>query len=533
MESANRSENERRVSQDESLGKPGRTPSWLWRLRFRDKLALWFSIVILISTCLALWFSYVVTVRILIEKFGQNLKTIAASGAQSIDGDAFKTLHDPKQMQSPAYHRIREKLIHLRSAAQSCKVSLRFLYTMAPGDKPGIWRYVVDSQDETLANGEPNKDFSALGDTEDFSKGDIIVDAYRTGIPTADRDVKYYPGWEDLLSAAAPIRDSSNRVVGIVGVDAPAIAIRTLRNNLRTIALLCLGLGLGVAVVGSALVAWQITRPIGALVTATRAVAQGNLLYHVHIASGDELGQLGTAFNQMTAGLRQRELYKRQFERYVSRQIAEKILSDPERAFWQGERRRATILFSDIRGFTSMSEHMPPEEVVRRLNEYLSVMIEIVFEYNGTLDKFIGDSVMAVFGAPVSLGNDEERAVRAGLAMQEAMKTLNQRWKEAGVPDFRIGIAINTGDVVVGNIGSDQRLEYAAIGDPVNLASRLESLNKKYGTSILISETTYEAVASLIEARQIDTVAVRGRQQPVAIYEVLGLQEAASPPLNE
>ena len=231
----------------------------------------------------------------------------------------------------------------------------------------------------------------------------------------------------------------------------------------------------------------------------------------------------------MTAGLRQRDRYKRQFERYVSRQIADAILSNPDRDFWQGERRKTTILFADIRGFTAMSEKLEPEEVVHRLNEYLSVMVDIVFAYDGTLDKFIGDAIMAVFGAPINMGNDEERAIRAAVAMQAAAKRLEAQWSERGQVGFKIGIGVNTGDVVVGNIGSDIRLEYAAIGDTVNLASRLEGLNKDYGTGILVTEHTYRCVEHLVDVRWIDKVAVRGRTEPIDIYEVLGLSSEAEP----
>ena len=176
-----------------------------------------------------------------------------------------------------------------------------------------------------------------------------------------------------------------------------------------------------------------------------------------------------------------------------------------------------------------MSEQLAPEEVVRRLNEYLAVMVDIVFAYDGTLDKFIGDAIMAVFGAPVSMGNDEERAVRAALEMQEAVRRLEMEWSERGMVGFKIGIGINTGEVVVGNIGSDQRIEYAAIGDHVNLASRLEGLNKDYGTGILISEQTYRHVEHLVDARLVDRVAVRGREEKVSIYEVLQLKEGVGP----
>jgi class 3 adenylate cyclase len=527
MDSGNGPGREKRSGAEEDSGRVSRGMRRRLRLSFRVKLALWFSAVMLMSTCLAVGLTYRVVVQIELLQFGKNLTTIAASAAQDIDGDVFKTLHDPEQMKSPAYRKIREKLVRLKAAAEKNEIPLHYLYTMTPTGKPGEWRYVADAQDETLPNGQDNPEFSALGNTETYPQDDCMAVSYRTGAPVADADVKDNPGWGQLLSAAAPIRDHAGKLVGVVGVDAPATAVQTLKVQLRKIALICLLVGLLAAIGGSALVAWQVTRPIRTLVTATQAVAAGDLKYHVNISSRDELGQLGDAFNRMVTGLRQRELYKQQFERYVSRQIAEKILADPEKDFWQGERRRATILFSDIRGFTAMSEHMAPEEVILRLNEYLSVMIDIVFEYNGTLDKFIGDAVMAVFGTPVGLENDEERAVRAAVAMQDAMEVLRRRWAEEGVPDFKIGIGINTGDVVVGNIGSEQRKEYAAIGDPVNLASRLEALNKDYGTSILISETTYEAVAPLIEARPVDRVAVRGRKQPVAIYEVLGMLKAA------
>jgi adenylate cyclase len=171
-----------------------------------------------------------------------------------------------------------------------------------------------------------------------------------------------------------------------------------------------------------------------------------------------------------------------------------------------------------------MSEKVPPEVIIARLNEYLALMIDIVFKHEGTLDKFIGDAVMALFGAPLSLGNDEERAVRAAVDMQKAAADLSWRWSKQGLPEFKIGIGIHTGEIVVGNIGSEKRMEYSAIGDAVNLASRLESLNKEYKTSTLISEETYNAVKKIAETRFVDNVNVRGRAEPVTIYEVTGMR---------
>jgi adenylate cyclase len=499
------------------------------RLRFRDKLALWFGGVVLISSLLAIWLSYRANRRYLIDQFGKSLIVIANEGAAHIDPGVFVSLRTTDQMNTDRYRAVRQQLLTARHAADKSGVLLRFLYTMAPTDKPGTWRYVVDSQDETLAGGKKNPDFSALGDTEAFPSSDVIIQCYKTGKPKADPELRAYPMWGRVLSVAVPIMDRNGKIVGIVGADAPVKAVTDLENELKLTAFVCLAIGLIVVLAGSELVAFQVTRPIGALVEATQKVAEGDLTHKVRIKGHDELAQLGSAFNEMTEGLRLRDLYKYQFGRYVSRQIADAILAHPERDFWQGERRKATILFSDIRGFTAMSEKLAPEEVVQRLNEYLTVMVDIVFAYDGTLDKFIGDAIMAVFGAPVNMGNDEERAVHAAIAMQEAVVRLEKQWSERGQVGFRIGIGINTGDVVVGNIGSDQRLEYAAIGDHVNLASRLEALNKEYGTGILITGQTYHYVEHIVEVRWIDKVAVRGREEAVDIYELLRLKEGVAP----
>jgi adenylate cyclase len=249
----------------------------------------------------------------------------------------------------------------------------------------------------------------------------------------------------------------------------------------------------------------------------------------VTIPNRDELGDLAQAFNAMTAGLRERGLYKQQLERYVSPQVAQKILSKPEKIFW-AERKKVTVLFCDIRGFTSLAERLGAEQVVRRLNEFFYEMIDILFQYEGTLDKFIGDAIMALFGAPLSSGHDEEQAVSAAVAMQERTDRLNRDWVRQGFEGFRIGIAICTGEVVVGNIGSERRMEYSAIGDAVNMAWRLEELNKRYNTRILLSESTYQAVSDKVEVRPLGSEILRGRKEPVHIYELAGLKTSLITP---
>ena len=181
-----------------------------------------------------------------------------------------------------------------------------------------------------------------------------------------------------------------------------------------------------------------------------------------------------------------------------------------------------TILLSDLRGFTALAEHRDPQQVVAVLNEYFTAMAAIIWECRGTIDKFIGDAILAVFGAPVAQPDHALRAVRAALRMQEALGELNRGWSERGSPVLAMGIALHTGTVVAGNVGSPQRMEYTVIGDPVNLTARIEELNKTYGTRVLLSETTYDLVGDHFAAELVSAAPVRGRSDPVRVYKLVG-----------
>lgn len=211
---------------------------------------------------------------------------------------------------------------------------------------------------------------------------------------------------------------------------------------------------------------------------------------------------------------------KKRLSRYFSPAVVEDIISKKEDVNLGSARRRVTILFSDIRGFTSISEKMSPEDVVGFLREYLTVMTDAVFQHGGTVDKYIGDAVMALYNVPFDQPDHAAQAVRTALAFQERVKLLSEKFKAKHGLELRCGVGVHTGDAVVGTIGAEQRLEYTAIGDTINLGSRLESITKEYHVSIIISESTYEEVKGQFLTRYLGEVKVKGKEIPVKIYAV-------------
>jgi adenylate cyclase len=216
--------------------------------------------------------------------------------------------------------------------------------------------------------------------------------------------------------------------------------------------------------------------------------------------------------------LARRAVERNVLERFLSAAVVEKIQADPHSVRLGGENQMATILFTDIRGFTRISEKMEPEQVVELLNEYFSEMTELVFEFGGTLDKYMGDGLMALFGTPLARPDDAERAIKAGIEMQRGLIRLNKEWENRGRTTLEVGIGINTGPVTAGNIGSTRRMDYTVIGDAVNLASRLCA--QADGGQIIISDSTGGHVNGRFQLRKLEPMLVKGKEKPVEVYEV-------------
>jgi adenylate cyclase len=263
-----------------------------------------------------------------------------------------------------------------------------------------------------------------------------------------------------------------------------------------------------------------ITNPIIRLVSATKRIKEGQFRVDIKPSSKDEIGDLTSSFIEMGKGLEEREKIKTAFGKFVNPALAEAVLRDEVKL--GGERKSVAVLFSDIRSFTELSERMQPEEVVGMLNAYMSRMVDCIDKAGGVVDKFIGDAIMAIWGAPISTDNDTERAVDGALLMRKVMIEYNTTRGSPNRPKLKFGIAINTGPVLVGQIGTENRMEYTVIGDTVNLASRIEALNKPFGTDILIGEDTYELVRDIYAVEEMPSIRVKGKEKPQKIYAVLG-----------
>jgi adenylate cyclase len=232
------------------------------------------------------------------------------------------------------------------------------------------------------------------------------------------------------------------------------------------------------------------------------------------------LSYIGNSAQLLVSERRERRHVRQVFSQYVSKNVVDAMLASGQKPEFGGEKREITVLFSDVRGFTTYCEKHAPEVVVQRLNEYLTEMVEIVFRNQGTLDKFVGDELMALYGAPHYYEDHAERACVTACEMIANLREIQKRWSANAQDYFQIGIGVNTGKMIVGNLGSQQKFDYTVIGDEVNLGARLEGANKQYWTSIIISESTFERVKPHARARELDLVRVKGKRKPVKIYEL-------------
>lgn len=478
-------------------------------MKYRTKLLLACSSLLAFSTSTALLFSYFKSHNYIFGKLRSELTTVAASSAATLDGESIAIFTNAESTKTENYQQLIKQLRDIRDSNRQKGLYLAFVYIVK--EKPDHSFYFI-------ADGEENpNEVSLYGDS--FN----VVPELRN-LPTtpfcSEKEIE--DQWGVWFSAFAPILNDDGSIEAYLGIDKKALFLHTELDSIffNYFIGFCITLTIGTVVIQ--ILSVKFTKKLSSICSCVEKIEQGDLSSRVVLKGSDELADLATAINTMAVDIQEKERLTVDFGRYVSKHVLENILKNNAQLKLQGERKKVTVLFSDIREFTRRSESLAPEKVVEFLNIYFEAMIQIIFKYHGTLDKFIGDALLAEFGVPESFENQEELAVNAALEMQEKTKALAKEWKGTSYEDLKVGIGIHTGEAVIGNIGTTFRMDYTAIGDAVTIATTLENFTKEVKKEILISETTYKAIQenTTFSIEALGEHLPYGALKPLLIYSV-------------
>jgi len=494
---------------------------------YRARLLLLFVIVALFVTALNVTVMSRQRWDMLLQQRESKLATLVSTAAVAIPPELVDRIHDRSDDRAPAFRELVAKLRTLRNANRrrnnlnGADLYVDYLYVLRPTQfNPNVLEFVADAE-------ESRENRSNVGDIYRFREGRHI-DAASLQTSSVIRTDQ----WGQWFSANAPIYDpKTGRVVGIVLANASAQRIEQNVSGALTWGLIGVAISLPLILGCALLLSRWVRQPLLALQAAVTAIGGGDLSARVEWDRRDEFGALATEVNAMATGLEERDRIKSAFARYVSQTVLERVMRSGDTSALRGDRRMITVLFSDIRGFTTLAEERRPEEVVQLLNRYFERMIEIAISNYGWVDKFLGDGLMITFGAFESDPEHEVHAVQTALEMQAALRQLSREWEATGFPAFGIGVGINSGYAVVGEIGSSDRVEFTALGDTVNVAARLETACREVGVDILISEQTRQAVRGLFSVTSRGSLQLKGRAAGTIAYSVEGFAPQASPAL--
>jgi len=484
-------------------------------MRFQTRIFLYSLAVALLSSLLAAAILYFPARSLAMDLLKSNVLSIAATVAALLDSEEHETIRNPTDQSGAPYASVEETLRRARNANRRRDLYVKYLYTMRPyAENPARAVFVVDAEEK----GEDKSDVGSIYKSEDPNMKIRWNEAR-----AEDRFMR--DQWGVWLTAYAPLRNARGDSVAAVGVDVSAKETHGKLDSLLRNAGIALAAAALFAWLFSKLAAFQLAKPLRKIRSAIDALARGDYSRTLELKSKDEFAEVAAAINEMSAGLQQRDDLKGALARYVSEDILQDVIYAGKSTELFSQRKKVTILFADVRGFTNMSEQSSPEETVLFLNQYFEAMIDAIFRNKGHLNKFMGDGLMALFGALREDPFQEENAVQAALDMREALTTLKTQWALSDQPALRniahleIGIGINTGLAIVGNIGSRRRMEFTAIGDAVNLASRLEQATRgREGVDILVSEYSFVAARNRFPFVPVGEISVKGKSDTIRTF---------------
>jgi adenylate cyclase len=482
----------------------------------RVSLSMAFILLVLLSGLLVGAGSWVNTNKLVKQGIAGRLYDITGLAARILSTEDHSRLTDRGMINSDEHKRLIEGCRHIREV----NPDVRFIYTMR-ADSDGTIRFIIDS-DWDPAPGADNEGCAHFGDI--YETVDPEMAAFVANPRGIKVDTDYYTDeWGTWMTGLVPLYRADGSLEAVIGIDIAAEKILTAqKRHTLILAIIILALVLPVGFAGY-FVSRQIARPIMALTGDMEKIQ--TLQLDGSTGKGSrirEVVDMQLALENMKSGLRS-------FRKYVPADLVNELLLEHQEAVLGATKQELSVFFSDIKDFTTISESLDPETLAECLGEYFNGMTGTLQRHEATVDKFIGDAIMAFWNAPRSIPDHAMYACEAALSCRDFLAGAAQNWSEQGRPLFTTRIGIHTGEAVVGNIGYSERLSYTAIGDTVNLASRLEGLNKLYGTSIIISEATRDAAGDGYLYRLLDIVRVKGKSRGVSIYELAGRREGAEP----
>jgi len=486
-------------------------------MKYRTKLTLALMLLAIISNGIATSILYFQVKKMTFNELQSKAVSIVATVASFINGENLVQFRENPTEENQYYKILRSKLIKSLNAnkRKDFVVSFIYLFSKSPTNSEKIVVEVdTKTELERLQAGHP------LVREQEFLKPDEIEMIGEYGVSK-----KFYTNqFGTWLTAFAPIMDAQGNIVGFLGTNIRGSNIISHLNELLISCLISLGFSLIAAFGLAQILVRKVSKPLDIICTTVHEIGEGNLKARSSYKTDDEFGELSKNINTMAFGLEERQRLKNNFTRYVSKDVLELILQQKDISKISHERKKITVLFSDIRSFSKLSENLPPEEVVKILNEYFQEMISIIFKYRGTLDKILGDGLMIIFGAPLDDDKQEEMALKTAVEMQAKLKELGEKWKKENRPQLSMGIGIHTGPAVTGNLGSEKHLEYTAIGKAVNLAYQIEKNTKKLNCPILVSEATLAPLKNKPQVKAMGNLTIKDKETDLKIFHLLDLE---------
>lgn len=488
----------------------------LQRFHIRMTLLLGGVMVVILGTMGIVYYELTYTSEF--EALQQRIRSTVATMARRLDGEKLAHLNEATIKTDPYMQEVIKDFVGV------CK------------DDPDVDSIYIFAKDESP------RELRVLADVAYPDEGDSIP-PWAT-YPVTDEVRAILRGFEEItveeemsrdewglsLGGYAPIRRANGEPFALVGVDILAPNIDAIQSRVLTTTFILFGAAALALIIVAMVIGRLIRPPIRAINESARRIAEGDFEHEIRIMRKDEFGLISHHFNTIAHSLRERDFLRDTFGRYMSPDLARKVLSDRSAAqLGAGEERDVTVVFSDIEGYSTMSELIPPKQVLELLNTYLAGMNEIIDQHQGCIIEFIGDAILAVFNAPNDLADHADVGVRCAMAMRARLEELNevwdqqpisQVWKNAGKERLKARIGVHSGRVVAGNLGSRTRMKYGLIGDVVNVAARLEALNKKISTTLLFSAETKAQLKPDLMEKVVDhgSHAVKGRAGEVPVY---------------